>query len=558
MKSLRYLSTLGVLAICTVFASAQDSGLGRGQGGGSNRDKDSGSKSRSDSSSSSSNSSRTSPPQEPNRSRDRSPEPSRSAPPVQGGSRDRTSEPSRSAPPVQGGSRDRSSEPSRSAPPAQGGSRDRSSEPGRSAPPVQGGSRDRTSEPGRSAPPVQGGSRDRSSEPGRSAPPVQGGSRDRSSEPTRGAPPTSQDGGLGRGQGSGTTKDSLPTRQGGATRDPIRSGDQGTNRDRGNSGSGTTKDSIPTRQGGATRDPMRSGDQTSGRDQGLGRGGTSQPIRGEITTNHGRTQGQPSRSGSVGYNGSNNINGLTRERQSFTAPNTFGIIKSTSMEQRARREDAPRNFNGLNYNGWRTGYCHYNNNWNDNYFWYPNYCFSPFGNVNIVISPWYSYSFLPGYLTCSNVYVTNYRGYWGWNTGFVYVNDNYNSYDNDYRFSRNRDLDYAIDDLQDGFERRDFRSLDRLVPDRGQIAIYRDGRYDYSIDTRDFADLLNDLSSNANTNRYRILETRTNRGTARISAVHEYTDQWGSRQRVYHSIYLENENGQMVVREFGTSNSRIW
>ena len=235
------------------------------------------------------------------------------------------------------------------------------------------------------------------------------------------------------------------------------------------------------------------------------------------------------------------------------------------MESRARREDGLRYPTGLDSNGWRTGYCHYNNNWNDSYFWYPNYCFSPFGNVNIVISPWYSYSFLPGYLSCNHVYVTNYRGFWGWNTGVIYAYDSYNSgynsgynsnYDN--RFDRNRDVDYAIDDLKDGFERRNFQALDHLVPQYGRIAIYRDGQYDYSIDSRDFDDLLNDLSSNANTNRYRILETRIGRNSARISAMHEYTDQWGNRQRVYHSIYLENEDGNMVIREFGTSNSRVW
>jgi hypothetical protein len=137
--------------------------------------------------------------------------------------------------------------------------------------------------------------------------------------------------------------------------------------------------------------------------------------------------------------------------------------------------------------------------------------------------------------------------------GYVYVYDN-----TGYRTNRNQSLDNAIDDLQDGFERRDYRALQNLVPNNGQIAIFRDGRYDYSIDSRDFEDLLNDLTSNADTNRYRILESRINRDTARISAVHEYTDQWGDRQRVYHSIYLENERGNMVIREFGTSNYRVW
>ena len=134
---------------------------------------------------------------------------------------------------------------------------------------------------------------------------------------------------------------------------------------------------------------------------------------------------------------------------------------------------------------------------------------------------------------------------------YVYGNHDYNN-------ASNRELDYAMDDLQDGFEKKDFRALERLVPDGGQIAIMRDGRYDYSIDTRDFDDLLHDLSSNADTTRYRILESRVNRDTARISAEHDYVDQWGNRQRVYHSIYLERERGNMVIREFGTSNYRVW
>ena len=223
------------------------------------------------------------------------------------------------------------------------------------------------------------------------------------------------------------------------------------------------------------------------------------------------------------------------------------------MEFRALRQDFPNRYNGLYYNGWRTGYCHYNPLWGDDYFWYPHYCATPFVSFDVVYSPWYSYTFLPGYITCSHVYVSNYRGYWGWNAGFVYVYDS-----RDYGYNRNREVDYAIEDLQDGFEKRDFRALERLVPDSGQIAIFRDGRYDYSIEARDFDDLIHDLSSNANTNRYRILETRTNRDSVRISAEHEYTDQWGNRQRVYHSIYLEMDRGHMVIREFGTSDYRQW
>ncbi len=256
----------------------------------------------------------------------------------------------------------------------------------------------------------------------------------------------------------------------------------------------------------------------------------------------------------MNYQNNTNITVRVENRGSYRNPSNYGVIRTNSMEFKALRQDFPRQYSGLYYNGWRTGYYHYNPGWRDNYFWYPNYCATPFVSYNVVVSPWYCYTFLPGYLSCDHVYVSNYRGFWNWNVGFVYVYDTRN-YNNNYT---NRELNYAMDDLQDGFERRDFRALERLVPDGGQVAIFRDGRYDYSIDSRDFDDLIHDLSSNADTNDYKILETRTSRDSARVSAMHEYIDQWGNRQRVYHSIYLQEENGRMVIREFGTSMNRVW
>jgi hypothetical protein len=521
MKSLRYLTNIGVLAICTVFAAAQDSGLG-------GRDtKDTSSNSRSSSSSSSSSSGRSSSRQD------------------SGQSRDRSSDNNRGSSQSSGQSRDRSSDPSRGSSQSSSQSRDRSSDPSRGSSQNSGSYRDRTQDSRPSAP---------SQDLGRS--------RDRAASPRQPVPSFyMQDGGLGRGHGSGTSGGSNSGSSSSSSRDRGNSG-SGSPRDNG----GSPRDSGSSRSNGGSsgsqglgRDQSVGRDQNSGRDQGFGRSGSG--SRGSIDPSvyQGRSQGQHSQSGNVAYRGSNNVELRSGRRGNFSAPTTFGIIKSPSLENRARREDGPR----YNTRGWRTDYCHYNPYWVDSNFWYPNYCFSPFGGVNVVISPWYSYSFLPGYLSCDHVYVTNYRGYWGWNSGVVYLSDNYNynnSYDQGYDRGndRNRDLDYSISDLRDGFERRDFRALSRLIPNYGQIAIYRDGRYDYSIDSRDFSDLLNDLSTNADTDRYRILETRTNRGTARISAEHDYLDQWGNRQRVFHTIYLEKEDGRMVIREFGTSNSRVW
>ncbi len=252
-----------------------------------------------------------------------------------------------------------------------------------------------------------------------------------------------------------------------------------------------------------------------------------------------------------------------------------GIVRTDDLALRARRQDGGgfsrgggfnNNGNPLFWNGWRAGYCHYNAGWNDSFFWFPNYCFNPWQpgiNVNVVISPWYLYPFLPGYLDCSTVVVTNYRSPWGWNRGVVYVYDNHgwdNRWDwNGSRSNRNIDLDNSLEDMQDAFVRYDRRALSRLIPDRGQIAILRDGQYDYSMDANDFYDLINDLAGNAQQSRYTIDQVRTYRDSARIGAIHEYVDPWGRRQQVYHSFLLERERrGQMVIREFGTSDRRSW
>lgn len=189
---------------------------------------------------------------------------------------------------------------------------------------------------------------------------------------------------------------------------------------------------------------------------------------------------------------------------------------------------------------------------------------------NFVISPFYWYPFVPGYLNFGNVFVGNWVSPWAWNLGVVYNwndgwNNNFNggwnnNWDNTNRWNNRRDaeLDYALEDIEMAFQRGDQRSLDRLVPQNGRIAIMRDNRYDYSINSQDFYDMLNDLTGSSQTRRYRIAEVRTQRNSARILASHDFTDPWGNRQTVWHTYYLEFERDGYVVREFGSSNRRIW
>lgn len=510
MKSLRYLSTISALALCAVFALAQDPGLGRGRGGGGG------------------NGGGSNPPSKPS-SAPRNDPPSRgpSNPPAQP-----RQDPPRSNPTPPRQDPPRSNPAPRQDPP-------RSNPAPRQDPPRQ--------DPPRSNP-----------TPPRNDPP-----RSQPSNPPS-TPP--QDGGLGRGRGNGggnSGGNSTPPQDGGLGRGRGQGGgNSGGNSNppsRGNDNSGPTRDrggnNPPTR---GNDNPGSSRDRGGNTDPGLGRGNNRGGNAPGAT--RGRDPQTPSRSGNVKYQGSNNTSTRQVPNANYNIPpRSRGIINTNTMEFRAARQDAPRNGNSLYYNGWRTGYSHYNPNFVDVNFWYPNYCFTPYAGINVVISPWYSYTFLPAYLNCNRVTVINYRSPWFWNTGNVYVYDSgYSNWGYDRNSARNRDLEYAVDDLVDGFERQDYRSLQRVIPDRGRVAIFRDGDYDYSLDVRDFEDLMNDLVSNAETGNYRILESRTYRNSAKISAVHEYRDQWGNRQRVYHMIYLEEEDGRLVIREFGTSNRRVW
>lgn len=464
MKSLRYFSTISLLALATVLASAQDGGLGRGRGGG-------------------------------------------------GGTGGGQSSPPPSRP----------SSPPPASPPAS------SPPPSRSNPPQ--------------APP----------------PPVRGGD----SNPGLGRP--NQDSGLGRGgSNSGGSQSGGPSRDRGGSgtgsgRDTGGSSQSGgPSRDRGGSSGGSSQSGGPSRDrggstsGGPTRGGGDSGLGRPNQDSGLGR------SRGS-----GSSQGLPDR-GRTTYNTNSNVR-IDRAPTINPISVPPGIVRTDELALKARRQDGTFRGNDAFFNnGWRTGYCHYNTGWNDNFFFFPNYCFNPWQggvNVNVVISPWYLYPFLPGYLNCNTVVVSSYRSPWIWNTGAVYVYDD-RGWDNRWGWNdsrRNVDLDNSLEDLRDGFERYDRRSLGRLVPRNGQVAIMRDGRYDYSMNADDFYDLINDLSSNAETNSYRVEQVRTYRDSARVVMLHDYNDPWGRRQRVYHSMLLQRESrGQMVIREFETNDRRAW
>lgn len=319
---------------------------------------------------------------------------------------------------------------------------------------------------------------------------------------------------------------------GGVRTDPPQRGGGGGSRGGGNSGgssSGSTSDQVWGRR--------------SGGGGGWNGGGPSRP--GDQSPNNGTRRN--SRSGQVHYGTNGNLWGRVNGG-SVRIQRAPVIINNGQLQRRINNSERV----GLVRNGYRWGYYHYNRSWRDDSFWYPHYAFDPFAFDRCVISPWYYYVSLPPYLNYNRVTIIN-----------VYPTTNW--YGHPYRWrsidegdrGNYSDIDYAIQDIRDAFEDGNRRAIDRLCPRNGNINIYSDGNYDYSLGANDFYDLYNDGIENVRTRRYVIENVEVNdAGNVRIFARHEYTDPWGNDAVVFHTYYLERSGRDYVIREFGTTQDR--
>ena len=175
------------------------------------------------------------------------------------------------------------------------------------------------------------------------------------------------------------------------------------------------------------------------------------------------------------------------------------------------------------------------------------------------VSPWYYYPCLPPYVAAPNVVIvdrfpsTNWVGSdYEWNDGGESA-----SIDQPGQISSNPTLDQSISALVASFEKDDHQAIDDVTPHSGNVNIYTDGKYSYSLKANDFYDTYVDGIESTKTDRYEILDVKANaNGTARVVAKHVYNDPWGNRTFIYHSYFLVKEGANYVIREFGTSDYR--
>lgn len=306
--------------------------------------------------------------------------------------------------------------------------------------------------------------------------------------------------------------------------------------------------------------PQRGGGTTNPRSPGRSGGGSVFEPGGYDRRNENRRviiepdarAARQSRSGVVRYG--TIFNGQTQGRlgpiQIGRAPNGFGGLLERKVNQQERI--------GLVANGYRYGYYHYDRNWRDDYFGYPHYVFDPFGYNRVNYSPWYYYASCPPYINSNRVVIINSFPVYNYSSWDNYRWSRPDRYNND-RWGQRNDLDYAIEDIVASFEEGDRRAISRLIPRNGNVHIYMDGQYRYSLGPDDFYDLYYDGIDNVRTRNYEIVSARFDgRDRARVEARHEFIDPWNRRALVNHYYILERERGNFVIREFGTSEDRGW
>lgn len=364
-------------------------------------------------------------------------------------------------------------------------------------------------------------------------------------------PPTGPDrsgpGNIGAPGGERPGSDGRRPGGGGTITKPIGPGNGGVRPGQGSNGPGggvVRPGQGSTGPGGVVRPGL------PGRPGGPDRGN---PVKGpDPFRPGGERQRPPTRSGTVNYGSNSNRYGTTAIRIQRPVAVSLGV-------QRINEQERIR----LIVNGYRNGYCAYNRGWRDDFFCYPWYVFNPWQFNRFVCSPWYYYSCLPPYLNYDRVIIVNVhrsRNWYGnpyrWHrpvySAVFTVDNRYESSNDSYT-----DLDYAVDDLARAFEQTDYKAMNNLLPTDGKVDLYFDGNYGYSLNAPDFYDLFADGVENVKTSRYTITNVRyDSRDSAKVSAIHEFTDAWGNPSTTYQDFFLVKENGKWTVREFGTSNTR--
>lgn len=200
------------------------------------------------------------------------------------------------------------------------------------------------------------------------------------------------------------------------------------------------------------------------------------------------------------------------------------------------------------------------------------YCFFPYYStsyvgVDVVVTPYHFYfGVFPTYVYRQYVYYRVPRVVYIETP--VYVGGVYCGYrDDDYylnsvwwRDDRGTDpeLRRAIEDIEDAFRYADIQRLTNLTDPNTDIAVFTQGRYQYSLRANDYLDMTRDFMLATDTVRFDVFRVKRRAyGAYALSAKHVYRGRDGETHTVYLSFVLERVRGYWTITQVDTAPERL-
>lgn len=171
------------------------------------------------------------------------------------------------------------------------------------------------------------------------------------------------------------------------------------------------------------------------------------------------------------------------------------------------------------------------------------YLTTPFVEESVV-SPWYYYPTVPGYLPENCVRIGNGISI-AWNSGSVYEYGNY-------------ELDNALSALRASYLNEDSNAAMDLVSPNQAVAVFNEGQYMYTLSGTDFAQMFEDTVLNTQSSGFQITSVRTIGLAVNVDAVNTFEDGDGNVETVYQAYRLQNAGGRYVITAFMTSHDPIY
>jgi hypothetical protein len=172
------------------------------------------------------------------------------------------------------------------------------------------------------------------------------------------------------------------------------------------------------------------------------------------------------------------------------------------------------------------------------------YAYTPF-YASVVASPWYCYPAVPAYIPQSRVVVLSDYSC-NWYEGTSYRPGVYDTYGD-------TAANQAVDQLIQTYVDANADIIDHIIDPNQMIAVFSEGKYEYSLNAGDFHQTLADNIAATQTQSFTVTALRHVPGRAIIKATHVFSVANGGTETVYQLYRLQREGDHYVITDFMTS-----